>query len=74
MPLAFAIWSGLGVSFNSMQIPFLFGGGVELKIDQALSVTGQLHMGPYVGIVFNVGTTTSFALEALIGVTYRLPS
>jgi len=74
VPFAVAFWSGLGVSFSSMQLPFLFGGGVELKIDQALSVTGQLHMGPYVGIFFGGPNATSFGLDAQIGVTYRLPS
>ena len=73
VPLAIGFWSGFGVSFTSMQIPFLFGGGAELKIDQALSLHGQLHMGPYVGIVFGGGSTTYFAFDALIGVTYRLP-
>ncbi len=75
LPLAFGFWSGLGgVSFASMQLPFLFGGGVELKIDRALSVTGQLHLGPYVGIFFGGINQTNFALDAQIGVTYRLPS
>jgi hypothetical protein len=74
VPVGFAFWSGLGVSFTSMQIPILAGGGVELKIDEALSVTGQLHMGPYVGIFFGGLNGTSFALDAVIGVTYRLPS
>jgi len=75
VPFAFGFWSGLGgVSFTSMQLPFLFGGGIELKIDHALSVTGQLHLGPYVGIFFGGINQTNFALDALIGVTYRLPS
>jgi hypothetical protein len=73
VPFAFGFWSGFGQSFTSTQIPILFGGGVELKLDPALSVTGQLHMGPYIGIVFGGLTNTLFAMDALIGVTYRLP-
>jgi hypothetical protein len=72
-PFALGFWSGLGVSFTYTQVPVLFGGGVELKIDPALSVTGQLHMGPHTQIIFGGLTTSQFAMDALIGVTYRLP-
>ena len=73
VPLGLGFWNGFGVSFTSMQIPFLFGGGAELKIDQALSLHAQLHMGPYVGIIFGGLTSTSFAFEGVLGLTYRLP-
>ncbi|HEY8208674.1 MAG TPA: hypothetical protein VIG99_14390 [Myxococcaceae bacterium] len=73
-PLAFGYRSGLGVSFPEIHLPLLFGGGVELKIDPALSVTGQLHMGPGFWIFPGGDNQTHFTLGALVGVTYRLPS
>jgi len=73
VPLGLQFWSGLGTSITEIQLPVLFGGGVELKLDPALSVTGQLHMGPYVQVTLGTITETYFAMDALIGVTYRLP-
>lgn len=72
VPLGLGFWSGLGEAFIQAQFPFLFGGGVELKLDQALSITGQLHMGPHVGVIFGGLTSTQLAMDALIGLTYRL--
>jgi hypothetical protein len=74
VPLGLGYRNGFGTAFWAAQVPVLFGGGVELKLDQALSITGQLHMGPYVDIVFGGLTSTLFAMDALVGLTYRLPS
>jgi len=73
VPVGLQFWSALGSSIAQLELPFLFGGGVELKLDPALSVTGQLHMGPYLQVTFGSITQTFFAMDALLGVTYRLP-
>ncbi|HVE85533.1 MAG TPA: hypothetical protein VND93_21920 [Myxococcales bacterium] len=70
VPWAIGFWS---LGFTSMQIPFLFGGGVELKTDSRLSLHAQVHLGPYVGIVFGGLSQTFVAFDTLLGVTYRLP-
>jgi len=74
VPLGLGFWNGFGVAIWAAQIPVLIGGGVEIKLDQALSITGQLHMGPHVEIVFGGITSTQFGMDALVGLTYRLPS
>jgi hypothetical protein len=74
VPLGLGLWNGFGAAYWVAQIPVLIGGGVEIKLDQAVSITGQLHLGPYVDIAFGGITSTQFAMDALVGVTYRLPS
>jgi len=73
VPFAIGFWSGFGFSFMSLQLPFLFGGGVELRLDRTLSVHGQLHLGPYVSTIFGNAPTTDVAFDASLGLTYRLP-
>jgi len=72
-PLAIGLWTGFGVSPTVAQVPVLFGGGGEFKVDRALSLHAQLHIGPYVQIIFGGATTTYFAFDSLLGITYRLP-
>ena len=73
VPLELDFWSGYGVSFTSVEFPLLFGGGGEFKIDEALSVHLQVHMGPYQRILLGAETLPYFGVDVVAGVTYRLP-
>lgn len=71
IPFAIGFASSLGFSYTTMQIPIWLGGGIEYGFSPDLSVHGQLHMGPYIGTTFNVGTVVIFGFDSVIGVTYR---
>ncbi len=50
-------------------IPLMFGGGVEYRLQPNLLLTFKLAMGPSIPTLS--GTTTQFALQALLGAAYK---
>jgi hypothetical protein len=72
MLLNFGIDFPLFVTFgdlSSLYVPILAGGGVEYFIDRRLAVSFNLRMGPSIR---TENSTTAFAMDALIGVAYKL--
>jgi hypothetical protein len=59
---------------GSLYLPILAGGGVEYFIDQRLAISFNLKMGPSIQTADTRTSEsgTSFAMDALIGVAYRL--
>jgi hypothetical protein len=53
---------------GSFFIPLLFGGGVEYLIQQNLDLTFKLAVGP----TFATAGGSSFTLQALVGIAYKL--
>lgn len=53
---------------TNFQIPLLFGGGAEYRLQQNLLLTFKLAMGPSIP---TSGGSTQFALIALVGAAYK---
>jgi hypothetical protein len=63
-----------GVTFGPgwiVQIPLLFGGGVEYFIDRNLAVTFSTRMGPSI-LATNYGSLGRFGFSLLMGVAFKL--
>ena len=65
---ALPMWVTFG-DFSAFYFPIMFGGGVEYLLQSNLALTFKLAMGPTIG---TNGAGTSFTLNALFGVAYRL--
>jgi hypothetical protein len=53
-------------TYGYFYVPLLFGGGVEYMLQPDLALTFKLAMGP------TISSSTSFTLETMIGVAYKL--
>lgn len=58
-------------TFGGVTLPILVGGGVEYHVDRALSLTAQLRLGPAL-LVTQAGAPARLALDALVGLAYRI--
>jgi hypothetical protein len=57
---------------SAFYLPIMFGGGVEYLLEPNIALTFKLRMGPT--IAFANGTSaSSFTLNALFGVAYKIP-
>jgi hypothetical protein len=56
---------------GGLWVPVLFGGGLEYFIDRNLAVSFKMRMGPSF-TPYDRGDNALFALESLIGISYRL--
>ncbi len=57
--------------FVRVELPFLFGVGMEYRVDSHLSLTFDCRFGPDV-LAYNHYSDTRFAFRALVGIGYRL--
>jgi len=60
-------------TFGGLTVPLLLGGGVEYFVDKRLAATLEVKMGPALYPVgFRAGSRADFALQANLGVAYKL--
>jgi hypothetical protein len=69
MPFAFLFAENLPSTFIA---PFIFSGGVEFALNDQLSLSAMLEMGPILTKVEGLTATTSAYVSALVGAQYRL--
>jgi hypothetical protein len=61
-------------TIGGLTIPLLFGAGVEYFIDKSFVATFNTRMGPSINNSgFRYGSRAELALEAQVGIAYRLP-
>jgi hypothetical protein len=63
------MWVTFG-DFSAFYLPILFGAGVEYLLEHNIALTFKLRVGPTIAFA-NGGSSSSFTLNALIGVAYK---
>jgi hypothetical protein len=57
---------------GGLWVPVLFGGGLEYFVDRNLAVSFKMRMGPTFSPYDGRGDDTFFALESLVGLSFKL--